>query len=191
MRYGYARVSTDEHKTHSQMDALAAAGCQEVFEEKRSGGTMARPLLLAMLARLQPGDVVVVYKMDRIARSLRDLMTIQERIHAAGADFKSLTEVIDTTSPAGRMIFQILGAFAEFERAIIRERTIVGLQTAAARGRIGGTRPKIPADALPALVQAWNTGQFTKTALAKQYGCHLSSVKRALLRAPVVVSFGF
>jgi DNA invertase Pin-like site-specific DNA recombinase len=185
MKYGYARVSTEEQTTHAQIDALTATGCEVVYEEKRSGGSMARPLLLKMLAELQPGDVVVVYKMDRIARSLRDLMTIQERIHAVGADFKSLTEVIDTTSPAGRMIFQILGAFAEFERAIIRERTIVGLRAAAERGRFGGQRSKIPDAQLPELVQAWQSRRYALTALARMHGCHISSVRRALLRAPL------
>ena len=183
MRIGYARVSTEEQKTHAQIDALKAAGCDQIVEEKRSGGSMARPLLLAILASLQPGDVVVVYKMDRIARSLRDLMTIQERIHAAGADFKSLTEVIDTTSPAGRMIFQILGAFAEFERAIIRERTRMGLQAANARGRFGGHPPKIANAQLPELMRLWASNQYTKSALARMHGCNIASVKRAFKRA--------
>ena len=182
MRYGYARVSTDEQRTHSQTDALQAAGCDVIFEEKRSGGTMARPLLQKMLDSLKPGDVVIVYKMDRIARSLRDLMEIQDRIHKAGADFKSLTEVIDTTSPAGRMIFQILGAFAEFERAIIRERTIVGLHAAMERGAKPGQPSKIPAAALPKVLELRRKGE-TLTRIAQRYDVHLSSVKRALDRA--------
>jgi DNA invertase Pin-like site-specific DNA recombinase len=183
MRYGYARVSTDEQKTHAQTDALRDAGCDVILEEKRSGGTMARPVLLKLLSSLQRGDVVIVYKMDRIARSLRDLMTIQERVHSAGADFKSLTEVIDTTSPAGRMIFQILGAFAEFERAIIRERTTVGLHAAMERGAKPGQPRKISDDKLPDLVKQWESGAYTKSALAHLHGCHIASVKRALLRA--------
>lgn len=183
MRYGYARVSTDEQRTHAQTDALEAAGCEVIFEEKRSGGTMARPLLHKMLDSLKPGDVVIVYKMDRIARSLRDLMDIQDRIHRAGADFKSLTEVIDTTSPAGRMIFQILGAFAEFERAIIRERTIVGLHAAMERGAKPGQPSKIPTAEIPKVVQLRENGE-TLTSIARRYDVHLSSVKRALDRAP-------
>jgi DNA invertase Pin-like site-specific DNA recombinase len=183
MRYGYARVSTDEQRTHAQTDALEAAGCDVILEEKRSGGTMARPLLLHMLKSLKPGDVVVVYKMDRIARSLRDLMEIQDRIHKAGADFKSLTEVIDTTSPAGRMIFQILGAFAEFERAIIRERTIVGLHAAMERGAKPGQPSKIPETEIPKVVQLRKNGE-TLTSIARRYDVHLSSIKRALDRAP-------
>lgn len=182
MRYGYARVSTDEQKTHSQIDALQAAGCTVIYEEKRSGGSMQkRPLLAKMLAELKPGDVVVVYKMDRIARSLRDLMTIQEHVNDAGADFKSLTEVIDTTTPAGKMIFQILGAFAEFERAIIRERTIVGLRAARERGAQMGALPKITAVDIPQVRQMRESG-MTLEAIGRQYGVHLSSVKRALHR---------
>lgn len=183
MRYGYARVSTDEQRTHAQTDALEAAGCDVILEEKRSGGTMARPLLQHMLKSLKPGDVVVVYKMDRIARSLRDLMEIQDRIHKAGADFKSLTEVIDTTSPAGRMIFQILGAFAEFERAIIRERTIVGLHAAMERGAKPGQPSKIPMAEIPKVVQLREDGE-TLSSIARRYDVHLSSIKRALDRAP-------
>jgi len=181
MRYGYARVSTDEQKTHAQLDALKAAECDVIYEEKRSGGTMRRPLLLEMLARLKPGDVVIVYKLDRIARSLRDLMTIQERIHAAGADFKSLTEVIDTTTPAGKMIFQILGAFAEFERAIIRERTVVGMRAAKERGSVFGAQPKIRAEDMPRIHQLLDAGH-TLSAVARRYGVHMSSIKRALRR---------
>ena len=134
MRIGYARVSTEEQKTHGQTDALKAAGCELVLEEKRSGGAMSRPILIELLKKLQPGDEVMVYKLDRIARSLKDLLSIQERIIEAGADFKSLTETLDTSTPAGRMIFQLLGAFAEFERELIRERTKVGLRAAMERG---------------------------------------------------------
>lgn len=182
MRYGYARVSTEEQKTHAQTDALRAAGCTQIYEEHRSGGNRKRPELQALLDALQPGDTVVVYKMDRIARSLRDLMDIVECIHAAKAEFKSLTEIIDTTTPSGRFIFQIFGAFAEFERELIRERTRVGLRAAAERGRFGGARPKIPDEKLPELVRLFNGG-MTKTALARQHGVNISSVKRALVRA--------
>jgi DNA invertase Pin-like site-specific DNA recombinase len=184
MRYGYARVSTEEQKTHAQIDALKAAGCDFIFEEHRSGGTRKRPELQALLDALRPGDTVVVYKMDRIARSLRDLMDITELIHEAQAQFKSLTEIIDTTTPSGRFIFQIFGAFAEFERELIRERTRVGLRAAAERGRFGGAKPKIPAEKLPELVRQFNGGNgMTKSALARQYGVNISSVKRALVRA--------
>lgn len=181
MIYGYARVSTEEQKTHAQTDALTAAGCVTIYEEKRSGGTMARPALLKMLAELQAGDVVVVYKMDRIARSLRDLMDIQERIHAAGAQFKSLTEAIDTTTPVGRFIFQVIGSFAELERAIIRERTIVGLRAAMARGSKPGRRSNLHGH--EAKARELHSAGHTLQAIGDMFGAHASSVKRALARA--------
>jgi DNA invertase Pin-like site-specific DNA recombinase len=182
MKIGYARVSTEDQNNNAQKDALKHAGCDIIIEEKRSGGTMKRPLLLQMLAALKPGDVVVVYKMDRIARSLRNLMEIQDRIHNAKADFKSLTEVIDTTSPAGRMIFQILGAFAEFERALISERTKVGLQAAMARGSKPGRVSKIKPDDQELAVQQWLSGKYTKQHLANKYDVNISSIKRLIQR---------
>ena len=183
MRIGYARVSTDEQNTHAQTDALKAAGCEIIYEEKRSGGSMCRPRLFEMLNRLQPGDVVVVYKLDRVARSLKDLLTIQERIADAGADFKSLTEIIDTTSPAGRMISQIIGAFAEFERELIRERTRSGLRAAMARGSKPGRPRALDAHQEHEAMRLWSSGQYTKTDLANRYAVHISSIKRAIRRA--------
>lgn len=124
MLYGYARVSTQEQETHAQTDALSKAGVGFIFSEKKSGGTTAgRPELEKMLRILKHGDQVVVYKLDRIARSLKDLLRIIERIEEKGAQFRSLTESLDTTTPAGRMLFHMVGAFAEFERELIRERT--------------------------------------------------------------------
>jgi DNA invertase Pin-like site-specific DNA recombinase len=182
MRIGYARVSTEEQKTHAQIDALRAANCDFIYEEKRSGGSMnKRPLLRKILANLKKGDVVIVYKMDRIARSLRDLISIQEQIHQAGADFKSLTEIIDTTSPAGLMIFQILGAFAEFERSLIRERTLTGLKAAAKRGRFGGRPAKISKDDLDMVLQLRNKN-WNLSEIARHFNVHMSSVKRAIKR---------
>lgn len=140
MLIGYARVSTLQQDTALQRAAFARAGVRRVVEEKRSGGA-ARPLLDALLARLKPGDVVVVYKIDRLARSLVDLLRILQRITDAGAQFRSLTEPLETATPVGRMMLQLLGAFAEFERALIRERCMAGLQAAMARGVAVGRRP--------------------------------------------------
>jgi len=183
MLIGYARVSTEEQHTHSQTDALRAAGCDQIYEEKRSGGSLSRPILFALLKALQPGDVVIVYKLDRIARSLKDLLTIQERISEAGADFKSLTEVLNTTSPPGRMIFQILGAFAEFERELIRERTRVGLRAAMARGAKPGRPHALSDQDQVDAMRLWRTGRWTKSELARRYNVHISSIKRAIRRA--------
>jgi DNA invertase Pin-like site-specific DNA recombinase len=124
----YADASKgDEQSNATQARSLASAGCQRIFEEPASGGRWDRPVLHNMLRQLRPGDLVVVWKLDRLTRSLKDLLHLIERIELAGAGFRSLTEAIDTTTPAGRMIMQVIGSFAEFERAMIRERTSAGL----------------------------------------------------------------
>jgi DNA invertase Pin-like site-specific DNA recombinase len=183
MLYGYARVSTQEQETHAQTDALAKAGVGFIFSEKRSGGsTIGRPELEKMLRVLRPGDTVVVYKLDRIARSLKDLLRIIERIEEKGAQFRSLTESIDTTTPAGRMLFHMVGAFAEFERELIRERTRAGMAAAVKRGvKLGRHRALSPEDEKEA-VRLWRQGQLTRSAIARQFGVHLSSIKRAIKR---------
>lgn len=181
MLVGYARVSSSEQETTLQRDALARAGVDHVFEEKRSA-VARRPQLAATLASLSPGDVLVVYKVDRLARSLVDLLQIVQRVVDAGAVFRSLTEPIDTGTPAGRMTLQLLGAFAEFERAMIRERSIAGQEAARERGaRIGRPRALSEAEA-GRCYSLWLTGDWSKSALAREFGCHLSSIKRVILR---------
>jgi DNA invertase Pin-like site-specific DNA recombinase len=141
---GYARVSKGDEQNDSLQDkALRATGCRRIFEEAASGGRWDRPELQRMLDQLREGDTVVVWKLDRLSRSLKDVLHIMERIGKAGAGFRSITEAIDTTTPAGRMMMQMIGAFAEFERAMIRERTSAGLAAARAEGRIGGRRKKL------------------------------------------------
>ena len=133
MKYGYARVSTVQQDTALQRAAFKRAGVTRVTEEKRSGGA-ARPLLEALLAKLKPGDVLYVYKIDRLARSLVDLLRILERVAKASATFVSLTEPLETGTPVGRMMLQLLGAVSEFERAVIRERCAAGREAALERG---------------------------------------------------------
>ena len=140
MLMGYARVSTSDQDTALQRDALRRAGVRRVYEEKRSA-VVARPQLDVALRALRPGDVLVVYKVDRLARSLSDLLSILRRIDASGAGFRSVTEPIDTTSAAGRLMLQILGAFAEFERSLIRERSRAGQLAAVEAGWLPG-RPR-------------------------------------------------
>ncbi|MDB5763227.1 MAG: putative site-specific recombinase, invertase Pin [Herminiimonas sp.] len=182
MLIGYARVSTEEQVTNSQIDALCKADCDVIHEEKRSGGNLRRPILEKILSSIQPGDTIVVYKLDRIARSLRDLLTILDRLNSTGAEFRSLTEIIDTRSPAGRMMLQIIGAFAEFERELIRERTKAGMEAAILRGaKVGRPRGMNRKDEAEA-VQLWYSGKYSKTAIGRRYGVHISSVKRAILR---------
>src|SRR4051794_37268043 len=145
MLLGYARVSKsdDSQDTAAQVSALKSAGCKRVFEDKASGGRWDRPELHRLLDQLRDGDTLVVWKLDRLSRSLKDLLHILERVEAVGARFRSLTEAIDTAGPAGRMLMQMLGSFAEFERAMVRERTRAGLKAATARGRTGGRQPKL------------------------------------------------
>ncbi|WP_234936540.1 recombinase family protein (plasmid) [Sinorhizobium medicae] len=144
MLIGYARVSKgDEQSNKAQARALSEAGCKRVFEEQASGGRWDRPELHRMLDQLRDGDTVVVWKLDRLSRSLKDVLHLMDRITSAGAGFRSLTEAIDTTTAAGRMMMQMVGSFAEFERAMIRERTTTGLAQARAEGRIGGRRKKL------------------------------------------------
>jgi DNA invertase Pin-like site-specific DNA recombinase len=143
MLIGYARVSTDDQNAAAQVQALEAVGCERIFTEKASGGRWDRPELQRLFEQLRKGDVVIVWKLDRLSRSLRDLLAIMERVEKAGAGFRSLTEAIDTTTPAGRMMMQMLGSFAEFEREMLRERTKAGLKAAREAGRIGGRRPKL------------------------------------------------
>ena len=145
MIIGYARVSTDDQSLDSQTDALAAAGAEKVFADKISGSRRARPELDRMLEQLRDGDVVTVTKYDRLARSLKDLLEIVEAIRARGAGFRSLAEDIDTTTPAGRLVFHVFASIAQFERERISERTREGLASARKRGRIGGRPPALSA----------------------------------------------
>jgi len=135
---GYARVSTEDQSTGAQLDALRAAGCEEIIEERASGGSVTRPLLARALGRVGRGDTLVVARIDRLARSLSHLLGVIEGLRARGAHFRSLGDPIDTSSPQGVFTLQVLGAAAEFERALIRERTKAGLAAARARGRVGG-----------------------------------------------------
>jgi DNA invertase Pin-like site-specific DNA recombinase len=138
MLIGYARVSTNDQDTTAQASAPKAADCERIFREKATGGRWHRPELQRLLDHLRKGDVLVVWELNRLYRSLRDVLTIIERIQEAKAGFRSLREAIDTTTPAGRMKMQIVGSFAEFERAMLSERTRMGLESARDEGRIGG-----------------------------------------------------
>ncbi len=146
MIMGYARVSTDDQKLDAQTDALSGAGAERIFADRISGASRKRPELDRLLDQLRAGDVVVVAKYDRLARSLRDLLDIVEAIRARGAGFRSLAEEIDTTTPAGRLIFHVFASIAEFERDRISERTREGLDAARRRGRVGGRPPALSKD---------------------------------------------
>jgi DNA invertase Pin-like site-specific DNA recombinase len=184
MLLGYARVSKVEGQDASlQVAALRTAGCERLFQEAGSGGRWDRPELHRLLDQLRPGDVVVVWKLDRLSRSLKDLLLILERIEQAGAGFRSLTEAVDTTGPAGRMMMQMLGAFAEFERAMIRERTRAGLQTARVQGPHGGRRPKLTPVQRGEIVGMVLSGRKTAADVARLFGIHPATVSRLISRA--------
>lgn len=146
-RIGYARVSTTDQDTAAQVCALRKAECSEIVTETASGADAARPELATLLDRVGAGDTLVVWKLDRLARSTAHLLSVAERLEAAGADLVCLTQPVDTTTPAGKLMFTILGAVAEMERELISERTKLGLEQARRRGRKLG-RPRLPAVAL-------------------------------------------
>lgn len=137
MLIGYARVSTQDQNPELQLDALRKAGCEKLFVEKASGAQRDRPELTAALDYARAGDTIVVWKLDRLARSLKQLIETVEGLEEKQIGFRTLTEAIDATTSGGRLIFHIFGALAEFERSIIRERTKAGLESARARGRMG------------------------------------------------------
>ena len=138
MKLGYARVSTKEQNLNSQIDLLKKEGCSIVYSDKLSGKIRERDQLMALFEKLREGDTVVVSKLDRLARSLKDLIDLVSQIHEAKANFKSINDNIDTSSPSGKFFFHVFGAIAEFERDMISERTKDGLKSARARGRKGG-----------------------------------------------------
>src|SRR5512135_1022569 len=143
MLVGYARVSTHDQTLALQQDALTAAGCARIFTDTASGSTTARPGLDEALGYARPGDTLVVWRLDRLGRSLRHLIDTITALQAREIGFKSLQEQIDTTTSGGKLIFHVFGALAEFERDLIRERTQAGLRAARARGRQGGRPPTL------------------------------------------------
>lgn len=179
MLLGYARVSKgDEQNNALQSKALMAAGCKRLFEEAASGGRWDRPELHRMLDQLREGDTVVVWKLDRLSRSLKDVLHIMERIAEAGAGFRSITENIDTTTPAGRMMMQMVGSFAEFERAMIRERTSAGIAVARTEGRVGGRRKKLDATKRREIAESVITGRKSGADMARLYNISQPTVSR-------------
>lgn len=145
MKIGYARISTAEQNADLQRDALTAAGCEKIFVDIISGAKSERPQLQKLKEILRPGDKVMVWRLDRMGRSLGDLISLVNYFHEQGVEFTSLQEKIDTSSAGGMLVFQIFGAMAEFERNLIRERTNAGLSAARARGRVGGRPVKLSA----------------------------------------------
>lgn len=178
-RIGYARVSTDDQHLDLQRDALAQAGCRVIYEEKASGKNAERPELAQALKALRSGDTLTVWRLDRLGRSLPDLVRIVTDLEQRGIGFESLTERIDTTSATGRLVFHLFAALAEFERNLIRERTHAGLAAARARGRKGGRRPKLDAQARRE-IDALLRGGVTAQDVARRYGVARSTLYNVL-----------
>ena len=164
---GYARVSTAVQDTALQTDALRKAGCARIFEDTVSGAKADRPGLAAALAYLRDGDVLAVWRLDRLGRSLPHLIETVGALDARGVGFLSLTESIDTTTSGGRLIFHVFGALGQFERDLIRERTKAGLTAAAARGRKGGRKPVVTADKLQRAREHIGNGLNVREAAAR------------------------
>ncbi len=178
MLVGYARVSTNEQETSLQIDALKRSGVRRIFTEKTSSVGQ-RPELQRLMTSLCAGDVVVVYKLDRLARSLKDLLSILDRLEQAGAGFKSLTEPIDTASPVGRLMLQVLGAVAEFERSLIRERSIAGQVAAINRGALIGRPRKFTPIQERQVYEQWKSG-VRKAELRRIYNASWTTIDLAI-----------
>lgn len=179
---GYARVSTQDQDTALQIEALRSIGCTQIYEEKASGVKFDRPALWDCLNALRPGDQFVFYKLDRVARSLGDLLRILERVERSGASIRSLTEPINTSTAAGRLMLQILGAMAEFERTLIRERCMAGQQEAMARGVHCGRLPSVDKETAMAIVDCYLSSSYTLKAVGERFGVSESVVKRLVYK---------
>jgi DNA invertase Pin-like site-specific DNA recombinase len=166
-RIGYARVSTADQDLALQRDALAAADCDRVFEDRASGAKADRPGLAQALSYVRSEDVLVVWKLDRLGRSMSHLITAVSELESRGVGLRSLTEQIDTTTPGGRLIFHVFGALGQFERDLIRERTRAGLKAAEARGRRGGRKPVVTEEKLRRALQLIAKGLTTREAAAR------------------------
>ena len=182
MLIGYARVSTTDQDLSLQLDALQAAGCEKILTDTKSGARTNRPGLHTALEFVRKGDVLVVWRLDRLGRSLRDLLDIAHQLDERGIGLRSLTESLDTSTPGGRLIFQVFGAIAEFERNLIRERTTAGLVAARARGRKGG-RPRSLSEKDLAVAEAMLAKpEITVAEVAERLGTSPATLYRYLPR---------
>jgi DNA invertase Pin-like site-specific DNA recombinase len=183
---GYARVSTLEQNADLQRDALAGAGCWRVFTDHVSGYRDRRPQLDLLLGQLRSGDTLVVSRLDRLGRSLRHLIDITNDLAEREVGFRSLTENIDTTTAGGRLIFHVFGALAQFERELVRERTLAGLHAARARGRHGGRPTIMTPDKLAAARRMYEQRELSGEQIARALGVSRSTLYRALTKAGAV-----
>lgn len=181
---GYARVSTADQNLDLQADALREAGCAQVFEDKASGTKEDRPQLAACLAYLRAGDTLVIWKLDRLARSTQHLLKLSKELADRHVELRILTMGIDTGTPAGKLIYTILAGLAEFERDLILERTHAGLAAARARGRVGGRKPKMTAKKLEVAKEMYASKRHTVAQIAEAIGVSRATVYRHLEGTP-------
>ena len=188
MLVGYARVSTQDQKPELQLDALKAAGCERVFEEKASGAQRERAQLHAALDYMREGDTLVVWRLDRLARSIKQLIETVEDLQTRGIGFRSVTEAIDTTTSGGRLVFHIFAALSEFERSIIRERTTAGLKAARERGRVGGRPPAMTEEDIAAARALLGNPTISTKEVARRLGVSVSTLYKHIPAARATVT---
>lgn len=181
---GYARVSTSDQDASLQVDALNAAGCYRVFVDVVSGSLEGRPELDKLLDQIRPGDTLVVWRLDRLGRSIRHLIDQLATLAAREVGFRSLQETIDTNSPGGRLVFHVFAALAEFERDLIKERTNAGLKAARARGRTGGRPPQLTSNQVKTARRMYAEREMTVAAIGEVLGVSRTTIYRTLKRDP-------
>lgn len=187
-RIGYARVSTDDQNLDLQRDALHLAGVQSIYEETVSGKTACRPELGHCLKALRAGDTLVVWRLDRLGRSLTDLVHIVAELEEKGIGFESIAEKIETTSAAGKLVFHVFAALAEFERNLIRERTQAGLAAARARGRAGGRKPKLDTRQIREIKRLMSDPTIPVSQIAKRYKVSRTTIYKVAPRGAATVA---
>lgn len=183
MKIGYARISTADQSLSLQQDALAAAGCERVFSDTASGARQDRPELQRALEQLREDDVLVTWRLDRLGRSLKHLIDIVSDLEEQGVGFVSLQEGFDTTTNGGRLVFHIFGALADFERGLIRERTMAGLQAARARGRQGGRPEKLNSNQVRTLKAMYDSRDHSLSEIARTFNISRPTVYKYLKSA--------
>ena len=183
MIIGYARVSTSDQDTTLQINALTASGCERIYQEYKSGKSKDRPELTRCLDALREGDILIVWRLDRLGRSLKDLIEIVSELESKGVGFQSLNESIDTTSSSGKLIFHVFAALSEFERSLIQERTKAGLAAARARGRKGGRPKKLSDDQIRKARAMLSDPMMTKSEVAGHFGVSRVTLNTALKHA--------
>ena len=190
MVIGYARVSTEQQETEAQLPELRKAGCRRIYQETMGGGTMDRPELEKCLERLDKGDTLVVWRLDRLGRSIRDLLQIVDRLDKGGINFISLKERFDTSTAAGRLVFHFFAALTQFEKELIRERTMAGLSSARARGRLGGRKKVLNPQQMRVVKTMWDSREHTRHEIAAHFTVSVATIDRVLKASRSVPTCG-